>query len=102
MGYWNGPEYLRDIHELYKTNRSLCFVSPYMITHKEPRTKLTTAGDRRFYSSSPKLWNRLPTEIQNSHTFNLFKTKLKLTSSAVNTINWCTILGLWCISEEWL
>ncbi len=38
-------------------------VSPYVITLKEPRTKLTTAGDRSFHSAGPKLWNRLPNEI---------------------------------------
>ncbi len=44
---------------------------------KKTRTKLTTAGDRCFQSAGPKLWNRLPTEIRNSHTLNQFKTKLK-------------------------
>ncbi len=59
----NGPEYLRDLLKLYKPNRSLHSVSPYVIIIKEPRTKLMIAGDTCFHSAGPKLWNRLPTEI---------------------------------------
>ncbi len=72
---------------------SLGILHPMWKGHKEPRTKLvTTAEDWSFHSAVLKLWRRLPTEIQNSHTLNQFKTKLKIHIYCPNTINYYTIL----------
>ena len=40
------------------------------------RTKITL-GNRSFFCAAPKLWNRLPFEIRNAQSIQIFKTLLK-------------------------
>ena len=42
-----------------------------------PRTNLKTIGDRAFSAVAPKLWNKLPKEIQNAPSITSFKSLLK-------------------------
>ncbi len=41
------------------------------------RKRATKIGDRAFQNAAPKLWNKLPQQIQESETLNIFKRKLK-------------------------
>ena len=42
-----------------------------------PKTKLKSFGDRGFYSSAPRLWNRLPNHIRTAASLSSFKSRLK-------------------------
>jgi len=42
-----------------------------------PRTKKVSFGDRAFSCYAPKLWNTLPSSIQDSQSLSIFKSKLK-------------------------
>ena len=58
------------------TKYSLC--SQATIKPIRPKGKfLATLGDRSFTTTAPKLWNKLPTEIQNTTNINSFKSLLK-------------------------
>ena len=73
--YGNGPQYLKDLLNPLKSERSL------RSAHKKlldiPKTRLKTAGDRAFASIAPKIWNELPIELRDCENILDFKRKLK-------------------------
>ena len=74
--YGNGPEYLKDMLHFKTSFRTLrSSVDKNLL--EEPRTRLSTGGDRSFYKSGPHLWNNLPQNIRNAETLSQFKSQLK-------------------------
>ena len=74
--YSNGPEYLKDLLVTYTPSRSLRSSDDSRLL-LEPRTKLSTGGDRSFHKAAPVLWNKLPHEIRHSISLSQFKSRLK-------------------------
>ena len=71
-----GAQYIQEYLQPYSvTGHHLCSCDQGVL--KIPRTKFKTFGDRPFASSGPFLWNKLPHEIRNSQSVNIFKSKLK-------------------------
>ena len=69
------PSYLVSLISYKSHPRSL-----RSLTHNElvePRSRLTTYGDRAFSIVAPPLWNKLPKDIRVSTSLVLFKKKLK-------------------------
>ncbi len=69
------PEYLSDIitfrEQSYNTRSSDRLLLDI------PMTNLKTVGDRAFSAAAPKLWNKLPENIQRAPSRSSFKTRLK-------------------------
>ena len=76
----NGPEYLKDLFScllvICDPKLSLRSATNSIIL-VEPKTKLSTGGDRSFQKGGPKLWNRLPHKLRACKSLNQFKTHLK-------------------------
>ena len=69
------PSYLKELLQEKHISRTLR--SNIQRNLVIPRTKCKTFAERSFSVSGPTLWNKLPTDIQHSHTFDQFKSKLK-------------------------
>ncbi len=69
------PVYISNLLERYTPNRDLR--SEDMCLLAVPKSRLSTIGDRAFSVCGPYLWNKLPLDIKNSQTLNIFKSKLK-------------------------
>ncbi len=71
------PKYLENlislkrpgIHNLRSNNRKLLEVPNRLNNSKY--------GDRAFVNAAPKLWNELPSDLQNAPSLTIFKKKLK-------------------------
>ena len=71
------PEYLKELLKEYTTSHSQILRSTNADFLVEPRTRLTTFGDRAFSVIAPKLWNSLPSETKNASSVHSFKKSLK-------------------------
>ena len=71
------PNYLQQLIRKKTTNRTLRSGSKPGIILDEPFTKCKTFADRSFSVAGPKLWNKLPADIQLSQSETVFKKKLK-------------------------
>ena len=69
------PLYMNELIKIYKPSRS-GLRSSASSTLVIPKSKRSW-GDRAFSSASPRLWNTLPTALQQSGTVDNFKSKLK-------------------------
>ena len=69
------PVYLADLLQPYLPARALR--SHDNMTLQEPRTKMSTYGDRAFSASGAKLWNELPKELREIDSLTVFKRCLK-------------------------
>ena len=72
-----GPQYLRDLLQeclpMRQGLRSSTEFKPLVV----PRTRLKTFTARSFLVQGPLAWNRLPSDIKQSETLELFKKKTK-------------------------
>ena len=69
------PSYLSDLLIPYKPSRTLRSSSAGLLT--VPPSKLHGYGDRAFSRLAPRLWNSLPSHIQQANSVSTFKSKLK-------------------------
>ena len=69
------PSYIRDLLTPYVPSRQLRLSSKDLLVI--PRFNLKTNGARSFSVAAPALWNTLPSDIMNSSSVSVFKTKLK-------------------------
>lgn len=69
------PSYLTDLLDLYNPRRALRSSSQLLLM--QPRSRLTTRGDRALAIAAPRLWNNLPVEIHTSESIQSFKSRLK-------------------------
>ena len=74
--FGNGPEYIRELLKFHTPTRTLRSGNDTRIL-VEPKTRLSTAGDRSYYKGAPHLWNQLPKEIRHAPSLRQFKTGLK-------------------------
>jgi hypothetical protein len=81
------PGYIRTMLEPYTPVRSLRSSDKSLLVI--PKTRLVTYGDRSFSHAAPTLWNKLPIDIRNSSSVQMFKGKLKtyLFKQAYNVCN---------------
>ena len=71
------PGYLQDlIKRRKKTNHNVRNNDKNLLRDPD-RNKYTKYGDRAFQHAAPKLWNVLPSHIQDSEDIKMFKKKLK-------------------------
>ena len=70
-----GPQYIRDLLNIYTPPRNLRSIDKHVLV--VPNSKMKTAGDRAFSCIAPRLWNGLPEDIKSSRTLENFKSKLK-------------------------
>ena len=69
-----GPVYLSSLLQRYQPSRALRSANQLLLREKPSHKRY---GDRAFSVAGPKLWNRLPSELQNSDTVKSFKKSLK-------------------------
>jgi hypothetical protein len=69
------PEYISELLQLHIPSRNLRSSSQYLLV--EPRSHLSTYGDRAFSKVAPKLWNSLPIHIRCARSVEEFKKNLK-------------------------
>ena len=69
------PIYLQELIEEYKPSRNLRSSSQLNLVSTSVST--LSYGNRSFRKASAELWNRLPLNVKNCQTVNLFKTSLK-------------------------
>ncbi len=69
------PEYIKDLVTRYETRRTLRSQSHTTLT--VPRVRTKTYGERRFDIASTKIWNELPSNLQNEQSFEIFKKRIK-------------------------
>ena len=68
------PQYISDLIETHKPQRTLRSGDKYLLCVPRSRTRY---GDRAFSKAAPLLWNLLPTNIRNAQTVGKFKKLLK-------------------------
>ncbi len=69
------PTYLKELLAPHELPRELRSTSSGNL--KVPRSRTTSYGDRAFSVAAPQLWNKLPQEVRNAPTLEIFKTELK-------------------------
>jgi hypothetical protein len=69
------PVYLADLLKTYVPSRPLRSVQQHKLV--QPKSRLTKFGDRAFSICAPRLWNRLPCEIKEAGSVDIFKGLLK-------------------------
>uniref|UniRef100_A0A3B3HT49 Reverse transcriptase domain-containing protein n=1 Tax=Oryzias latipes TaxID=8090 RepID=A0A3B3HT49_ORYLA len=69
------PAYLSELLSLHATSRLLR--SNFTHCLHQPRTRLTTMGDRAFQAAAPRLWNNLPQSLRAPQSLGTFKKGLK-------------------------
>ena len=71
------PQYLSDLIKIKESSRyQLRSYRGILLMDNTYRTK-KTLGDRAFENAAPKVWNRLPLEIRQCQSLNIFKVLLK-------------------------
>ena len=73
----NAPAYLTELLTKSKPTRVLRSASNAAITYAVPFNKRKTFSDRGFRTAGPALWDKLPIDIREAETLDLFKKKLK-------------------------
>ena len=71
----DGPQYLTELLEPYKPQRTLRSSSANMLVIR--KTSLKTFGDRAFSVTVPRLWNELPNSVKECSSTASFKKALK-------------------------
>ena len=71
------PEYLKELLTKKTSNVNLRSSRNSESHYNVPFNKRKTFSDRSFSTIGPKLWNELPTSVQNSGSIDIFKNKLK-------------------------
>ena len=75
--YGVAPQYLSDLIKIKESSRyQLRSYRGILLMDNTYRTK-KTLGDRVFENAAPKVWNRLPLEIRQCQSLNIFKVLLK-------------------------
>ena len=75
--YGVAPQYLLDLIKIKESSRyQLRSYRGILLMDNTYRTK-KTLGDRAFENTAPKVWNRLPLEIRQCQSLNIFKVLLK-------------------------
>ena len=75
--YGVAPQYLLDLIKIKESSRyQLRSYRGILLMDNTYRTK-KTLGDRAFENAAPKVWNRLPIEIRQCQSLNIFKVLLK-------------------------
>lgn len=75
--YGVAPQYLSDLIKIKESSRyQLRSYRGILLMDNTYRTK-KTLGDRAFENAAPKVWNRLPLEIRQCQSLNIFKVLLK-------------------------
>ena len=69
------PQYIAEMISHYEPSR--CLRSSKANLLNEPRFNVNSYGGRAFYTSSPRLWNKLPVSIRACTDISEFKSKLK-------------------------
>ena len=69
------PQYLQDLITPYTPRRELHSIDKNLLT--VPVSRLKTYGDRSFAVAAPKAWNKLPIEVRNAPSLQVFKQRLK-------------------------
>ena len=69
------PQYISDLIETHKPQRTLRSGDKYLLCVPRSRTRY---GDRAFSKAAPLLWNLLPTNIRNAQTVGEFKKLLDI------------------------
>jgi hypothetical protein len=69
------PSYIRELLKPYHPTRMLRSCDANLLT--VPRMRLKTFGYRTFCYAAPHLWNDLPQFVRDSHSLDVFKTRLK-------------------------
>jgi hypothetical protein len=69
------PAYFNDLVELYKTSRNLRSGDAHQLV--EPRTILTTGGNRSFQKGASILWNSLPLALRQMDSINTYLFKIE-------------------------
>ena len=69
------PVYFADLLKTYVPSRPLRSVQQHKLV--QPKSRLTKFGDRAFSICAPRLWNRLPCEIKEAGSVDIFKGLLK-------------------------
>lgn len=70
-----GPEYLAKLLKPYLPQRQLRSSNQGLLL--ESKARLKNYGQRAFSVAAPRLWNKLPLDIRNSGSVEVFKSKLK-------------------------
>ena len=89
------PIYLQELIEEYKPSRNLRSSSQLNLVSTSVST--LSYGNRSFRKASAELWNRLPLNVKNCQTVNLFKTSLKTHLFKIAFDDWLTLFPLMCI-----
>ncbi|XP_068729146.1 uncharacterized protein [Montipora capricornis] len=71
------PQYITDLINVKQQFGRMMLRSQSELQLLPPRTITKTLGGRSFMASTPKLWNRLPSNIRAVNDLNCFKTLLK-------------------------
>ena len=69
------PQYIAEMISHYEPSRCLRSSKAHLLN--EPRFNVNSYGGRAFYTSSPRLWNKLPVSIRACTDISEFKSKLK-------------------------
>ena len=70
------PKYLTDLLQAYRPGRSLRSSADHLRL-KERRFRTDSYGGRAFSVCAPGLWNRIPLEVRESPSLDVFKSRLK-------------------------
>lgn len=70
------PKYLTDLLQAYKPGRALRSSTDHLRL-KIPRFRTDSYGGRAFSVCAPELWNRIPLEVRESPSLDVFKSQLK-------------------------
>ena len=68
MEFFSSPAYKQHSRRLRSSNTKTLFI---------PRSYLVSMGDRAFSIYAPKLWSTLDSDLVNSSSLTIFKSKLK-------------------------
>ncbi len=71
------PKYLQSLITLKKPCRHNLRSNNRKLLEVPKRSNNSKYGDRAFVNAAPKLWNNLPSEVQNAPSLEIFKKKLK-------------------------
>ena len=71
-----GPSYLTDLLQRKSSLPSLRVHGDNSLLHV-PRYETANYKDRKFSFSAPMLWNKLPRNVRESNSLDIFKSRLK-------------------------